>query len=391
MDYHELSWRDRGRLWLRLLIRALLIIALFLFFFKAGPPLLSLFMPFVLALLLAWLLNPVVRTLQRRLRGSRKVFSLLLILILLALVGGILFVLAYNLFTELSLLAVSWQSSWQAILASGSKLTGQLSGLTDRLPQTVADSMQNFLDQFTSWFQSVLSGLAGRFAASAGTKAMGLPSFFVAVVVFVMGSYFLTADYPRLRHLASEQLSPPLYAFLAQIRKTAGVAFGGYVRAQFTLSIGVFIILLAGFLVTRQPYSVLLALLLAILDFIPILGSGTVLIPWAVVDLFTGDFRHAIMLTIIWSIVSLFRRLAEPKVLGQHTGLSPILSLVSIYVGMRLAGVLGMVLGPILCLIFINICRSGVFDGLLSDLRLATRDIAAFLHNRTLADDDRKQ
>ena len=133
----------------------------------------------------------------------------------------------------------------------------------------------------------------------------------------------------------------------------------------------------------QQNYALLLALglalALAVLDFIPIVGAGTVMVPWAFIDLFTGSFRHAVGLMVVWGIIALFRRVAEPRVLGGQTGLSPILSLVGVYVGMKLAGVLGMILGPILCLVVINVYRSGVLDNVLSDLRLAAADIGAIL------------
>ena len=81
----------------------------------------------------------------------------------------------------------------------------------------------------------------------------------------------------------------------------------------------------------------MLAAALAILDFIPILGSGTVMVPWAVVDLLLGEFRHAVGLMAVWGMVALFRQIGEPKALGDQTGLPPLLSLASVYVGMKLA------------------------------------------------------
>ena len=115
------------------------------------------------------------------------------------------------------------------------------------------------------------------------------------------------------------------------------------------------------------------------LDFIPILGSGTVMVPWAVIDLFTGQLRHAVGLMVVWGLVALFRRVGEPKVLGNQTGLSPLLSLASIYVGMQLAGVAGMILGPVLCLVVLNVLRSGILDNVTADIRLAAGDISALL------------
>lgn len=144
----------------------------------------------------------------------------------------------------------------------------------------------------------------------------------------------------------------------------------------------VFFILLAGFTLMGQSYALLLAFLLAVMDFIPIIGSGTVMVPWAVISVVTGGYRTAIELMVIWGVIVLFRQVGEPKIVGGQTGLSPVLSLVSIYVGMRLGGVLGMILGPVLLLTFLNVCKMGVFSGLMDDLRLAADDARAFLADR---------
>ena len=90
-------------------------------------------------------------------------------------------------------------------------------------------------------------------------------------------------------------------------------------------------------------------------------------------------YPFALGLMVVWGLVALFRRVAEPKVLGDQTGLSPILSLVSVYVGMQVGGVAGMILGPVLCLVVINVCRSGVLDNTLRDVKLAAADLSAIL------------
>ena len=131
-----------------------------------------------------------------------------------------------------------------------------------------------------------------------------------------------------------------------------------------------------------RPYGLLLALGLAVMDFIPIIGAGTVMVPWAFIDLFTGDLPRATALMVIWGVVALFRRVMEPKVVGDQTGLSPILSLVGIYVGMKLAGVLGMILGPIVLLVLLNLAGMGMFDGLRRDVIAAVWDVAAILRGR---------
>ena len=220
-------------------------------------------------------------------------------------------------------------------------------------------------------------------AAKAATDwAMRVPEFLLALVVFVMASYFLTADYPYHRTRAVQHLDESLLRFLQQVKVTALAAFGGYLRAELLLSVGVFFILLGGFLLVGQNYALLLALGLAILDFIPIIGSGTVMVPWAVVALFTRDFSTAVYLMVIWGVVAMFRRVAEPRFVGDQTGLSPILSLVGIYVGMKVAGVAGMILGPILILVVLNLVGLGIFQGFWMDVTAAARDITAILSQR---------
>ena len=366
---------------MRLGIRLILVFLLVQALRYLGPPLLELFMPFVLALMVAWLLNPLVKQLQKRLGLSRGFLSLLLILLAFAAASGVLFALGQSLFNEISSLATDYQSVWASLQAGIAAVGEELDKFLAYLPQEVETFFNGLLDKLNGWVQTVLPELLKDVGTRAGSFAMSIPSFVVALIVFIMGAYFITADYPHLRFLVTDRMPQGARDFFSRIKHTALGAFGGYVPAAVIISIGVFVILLVGFLVIRQGYAVLLALLLVIIDFIPIIGSGTVMVPWAIIDLVTGNYAHAVGLMVVWGVVCVFRRVAEPKAVGSQTGLSPILSLVSMYVGMKLAGVLGMILGPILCLVLINICRTGVLDGLAADLSLAVRDTAAILRD----------
>ena len=392
MNGKELTWRERGRLWLRLGIRLAGTILVVLFLVYGAPPLLGLLMPFVLALVLTWILNPAIVKVQRRLGASRKALSLVMLILIFTVAGGLLAVLVYSVVSEVASLVMNWPAIWSGNLQPAiTDLEGFLSGLFAGLPQQVNQTATDGLERLVAWLNEMIPELLSRAGSAAGSFAFSIPSFVVALVIFVMATYFIASDYPRLRLMVTDRLSPGVRDFFGSVKRTAVAAFGGYVKAQLILSVVVFFILLAGFVVIRQPYSVLLAFLLAVLDFIPIVGSGTVMVPWAVADLFLGQYRHAVELMVIWGVIALFRRVAEPKVVGDQTGLSPILSLISIYVGMKIAGVAGMILGPVLCMVVINIGRLGVLDGVLSDLRLAAGDLAAILKNRPAPETEREQ
>ena len=384
MEHKQLTWPQRGALWLRLGIRLGLTALAVWLAARFGRPPLSLFAPFLLALIAAAALNPLVKKLQRLLGWNRQVLTLLLLFLIFGLLGGGLALLVYAAAGQL----VSLVQNWGGLLDSLQAVMDQLEALFARLltlvPPQVNEIVENAGDSLFQWLSEAAPAALGNLGLEAGERAMGLPAFLVALVIFIMATFLLTADYPYLRSRYVQHLDEGLLRFLGQLRTTALGAFGGYVKAEFLLSVGVFFILLAGFFLIRQPYGLLLSLGLAVMDFIPIIGAGTVMVPWAFVALFTGDFTAAVELMAIWGVIALFRRVMEPKFVGDQTGLSPILSLVSIYVGMKLAGVLGMVFGPVVLLVVLNLAGMGMFRGARLDLEAAARDIAAILSERPL-------
>ena len=375
----ELSWPERGRLWFRLGLRLLFVLLVCWAVTALGPTLLSLFAPFLLALLAAWALSPLVRWLHGKLGLSRNILSLALLLLVFAALGALL----WSLFTGILREVVSLAGNWEALVASLQSVVDRLGVLFSRgmahLPASARATADSLVEQFFQWLETVIPRFLTAVVDKGTSLVTALPSFAVASIVFVMACYFIVSDFPHLRTSLADRLPQGPRYVLSLVRRAVSAGFGGYIRAELILSAGVFVILLAGFFLIHQPYALLLALALAVLDFIPILGSGTVMVPWAVIDLFTGQLRHAVGLMVVWGLVALFRRVGEPKVLGNQTGLSPLLSLASIYVGMQLAGVAGMILGPVLCLVVLNVLRSGILDNVTADIRLAAGDISALL------------
>ena len=381
--YDVLTPTQRIRLWLRMGIRLLLLLGAIWFVKTLLAPLISLFLPFLLALLTAWLLNPVVRFFQKKLKLSRPLGSLFSVLLSFGLVGGAITVVCYFAVQELMQLADSWEALWASLDAALSQWSIQLERLFAELPEDAGALLTAAIEQFISWLSKAVPSFLSRLTSSAGDAAMGLPAFFIGLMAFLLGTYFLSADWPRYLHRANERLTSRGKARVAALKTITVTAFGGYLRAQLLLSVGVFFLLAIGFVLLRQPYALLLAALLAILDFIPIVGAGTVMIPWAAILFFMGGRIEALLLFGLWGIIALFRQVAEPKVLGGQTGLSPIASLLAVYVGMRLYGVAGMILAPVLLLVARNLLASGAADGLIRDSKLLVRDLSRLWQDRS--------
>ncbi len=382
MYAERLSSAQRRRLWLRLGLRLFAVVVAVLLVWTAGRPLLSLFMPFLLAWGAAALLDNVVRRLHRRLGWSRSVLSLLTLLVLFGALSVALGLLVRAAVGEVVSLAENWDSLLNAAREAFALLDSYARRLTEGLPFEVLAPDQSLLEQLGEmvgqWLGSVTPDL-GNLTSFATDKARDVSSFVLALVFFLMGTHFLCADYPYLRTRFIQHMDDGALSVLRQVKAAVMAAFGGYLKAQVLLSTAVFFILLFGFVLTGQSYAMLLALGLAVLDFVPILGAGAVMVPWAAVDLLAGNYSRAVAVIVIWGVVALFRRVAEPKFVGDQTGLSPILSLVSIYVGMRLAGVVGMILGPVVTLVALNLLGLGLLDGWKADVSLAVRDTAAVL------------
>ena len=334
-------------------------------------------LPFLLALGAASLLEPLIEAARRRLHLRRGFTAAVLTLVLVGGLLAVLIVLAVQAVEQ----AVSLVSSLPALLAA---LPDTLASLERRLesfcaacPEGVGRTAQGLL----MGLPEAASRLAGQLSTAVlqgAARIMGaLPRVLLACGTTVLAVFFTLSAYPEVMAFFRRQLGSELDRARG-VKASVFATLGKWLKAECILLAVTFCQLLVGLLLIRQEY----ALLLAVLDFIPIIGAGTVMVPWAVIDLFLGQFGHAVELMVIWGIICVFRRVAEPKAVGSQTGLSPILSLVSIYVGMQVAGVLGMILGPVLCMVVINVCKTGLFDGLTDDLRLAVDDTARFLRNR---------
>ena len=137
----------------------------------------------------------------------------------------------------------------------------------------------------------------------------------------------------------------------------------------------VFLILFAGFAVLGVHYSVLVAFLIAFLDFLPFFGTGTAMIPWALYKVLTGDYKTTVMLLVIYAVTQLVRQLLQPKLVGDSMGMNPLVTLLLLYIGYKVSSVLGMILAVPIGMVLINMCQAGAFDYILDDVRTLVEGI----------------
>ncbi|WP_435082660.1 sporulation integral membrane protein YtvI [Ohessyouella blattaphilus] len=342
-------------------------------FVLAGVGVFKYFMPFIIGWFISYIAGPVIRFLEKRVKIVKKIGSALIIIIVL---GGVvvgLYFIGLFLYRELSGLVKDLPEIYRSASEAVDNLVASLNQIVDGLPGGVQESLRTFVNNFGTYINDFIKDLGTPTFQMAGNVAKRIPSIFISIIITVIAAYFFIAERDEilvwLKKVAPQAIVNKMTLIMANLK----FAVGGYFKAQFKIMGVVFILLNIGFVILSVPYYVLLALLVAFLDFLPFFGTGTALIPWAVYELVTKDYKMAIGLLIIYGVTQLVRQLIQPKLVGDSMGLNPLVTLIFLYIGYRVGGVLGMIFSVPIGMIIINLYKAGGFDYLLQDIK----DLAA--------------
>lgn len=178
----------------------------------------------------------------------------------------------------------------------------------------------------------------------------------------LLSSYFFVAERVQLNEWFRKVTPASIQLGFRMVRHSLMKSVGGYLKAQLKIEVWMYILLLIGLGVLHVSYYALIALVIAFLDFLPFLGTGTVLIPWAVIRFLAGDYKSGIGLLVIWGVGQLARQLIQPKIVGDSIGVPPLPTLFLLYIGYKVSGVLGMIVAVPIGLLIFSLYQEGVFD-----------------------------
>ena len=370
---------DQRDLHRRILVNLGVALAGILLLIFVVPPLVRFLMPLIVAWIVAMIANPIIHFLEKRIKIMRKHGSaLVIILVLAALIAA---------FYGLTVLVVTQFSSWVTELPDVyDSVTQNLQHLFQSLHQKcnmipadmklAFDQRENVLDDY---IQKAIDGLLKMVNSGSLSKvssfASSLMDFLVYAILTILASYFLTVEKDHFTKLLQEKTPAGVQRIWDKIRKIFIRAIGGYFKAHFQIMIVIFFITVIPFAFMGISYSGLLAVVIAIVDFLPFFGAGTVLVPWAVYRLMTGSYTYAVILLVIYVVVLIVRQLLEPKLIGDNIGMSPFETLVFMLIGYRLAGVLGLIIGIPVGMILIECYREGMFDDYIRGIKILAHDI----------------
>lgn len=343
-----------------------------------GPRLLRFFMPFVVGWILALLANPLVRFLERRVKLVRRHGSMLIIIAALAIVIGLFYGAGLLFYREMGSFLADAPEIYQSVIAEIGDALQNGRKLAEYFPQNLQPPLLAFSDNLDGLFGKLVSRAAEPTVQIAGHVAKSIPNLLVNMVIIILSSYLFLADRESIMRWLKEHLPAFVFRYIEYMKRDAKGLIGGYFLAQFRIMCVVALILAAGFLVLGVRYGVLLAFLTAILDFLPIFGTGTVLFPWAVVKLFAGEYAYATGLILLYILTQVVRQIIQPKIVGESMGLPPLMTLFLLYLGFKLRGLTGMILAVPVGLVFINFYKYGAFDSMIRNFRMLMEAIQKF-------------
>ena len=343
-----------------------------------GPRLLHFFMPFVVGWILALLANPLVRFLEQRVKLVRRHGSMLIIIAALAIVIGLFYGAGLLVYREMGSFLADAPEIYQSVIAEIENALQNGRKLAEYFPQNLQPPLLAFSDNLDGLFGKLVSRAAEPTVQIAGHVAKSIPNLLVNMVIIILSSYLFLADRESIMRWLKEHLPAFVFRYIEYMKRDAKGLIGGYFLAQFRIMCVVALILAAGFLVLGVRYGVLLAFLTAILDFLPIFGTGTVLFPWAVVKLFAGEYAYATGLILLYILTQVVRQIIQPKIVGESMGLPPLMTLFLLYLGFKLRGLTGMILAVPVGLVFINFYKYGAFDSMIRNFRMLMESIQKF-------------
>lgn len=371
---------ERKRIYLRLLCETAAAVAAVALCWVFGGKALDILMPFLLAFVMAWAFNPVIQVLQRHLRLTRKLFSFVLVLALYAVLLGLFLLFAGQVVSQVLDLVGATPDIVAQLQGVYNRFAEEMRGLLALLPPEYDGLRVEILNLLSSAWETVRTLIARGLSAVVSltsNAALALPGFVIFLTVLVLASCIITADFPNLRENIYGYLGSRGRNSLRLMGHSFRTAVLGFFRSQLIFALGDMALILVAFFIIGVPYPLPIALALCFLDFIPFFGAGTVLVPWGAICLVLGFTTMGAQLLILYAILYVLRRIFEPRVLGGATGFSSLQMLFSMYAGMKLYGVAGLVIAPIIWITAVNFLRTGIFNGVLADIRFVAGDIRA--------------
>ncbi|NLP35309.1 MAG: sporulation integral membrane protein YtvI [Clostridiales bacterium] len=320
---------------------------------------LPLLMPFVIGMIIALVFRPLIDIIHDKTRVKRSfvsIFALILfygiLVLLLSMIGLKVFTYIENLFYSLPMLYEDMIEP--AIRTIADNLILHFPGIeiyVEEFLNNTSETIFAYLKTISSNVVSAITGIAGQ-----------LPALLIKLIFTIVSSFFFTIDYYRIGDFLMRQFKGNQKAMVLKLKANGIGTLGKFIKAYSLIIMITFFELSIGFWILKIPNAFVLGALVAIVDILPILGTGAILLPWSIIAFILGNFKIGIGMLLLYIVVTAVRQSIEPKIVGKQIGLHPIITLILMYVGAQLMGVLGLLLLPIIATIIKTLNDEGTIN-----------------------------
>lgn len=321
-------------------------------------------MPFLIAFIISLMIEPAIKFIMKKMKLTRRTSSIIIFILVSAIIIGSLTWILITLFSESSSLLQGLNDYFDKAYIQFQGLMESFHfdkiHLSDEILNVIQNSTGDILETASNWLRNLLTGLLD--------LVTSLPSIAICIGIAVVALYFICVDKIYILDQIEHHLPKVWVRKIGRHLKDLIETLGGYLKAEATLILVSFIISLIGLYILQfagfnVEYPLLMALFIGFVDALPILGSGTVMIPWAIICAINGDINLGIAIIVLLIIMSVTRQLLEPKLVSKNIGVHPIFTLIAMYTGFKFIGIMGLLIGPIVLIIFKNIFASLIDQG----------------------------
>ena len=353
------------------------IVAIVYFVFKY---LLRLLMPFFLALVFAALVRPISHYLsretryvknekgekvlvRRRVRMNRTLAGILSVVVLFLVAGGILVLVVIRVSDTAAALISSVPVFYETSVAPGfERIYTRLLELAARMDPSVQDALAGAVPNLITNLGSTVTNLSARAVSWLTSIATRLPRILLSTMICLIATVFIAVDFDRIKNFIRRNLSEKTLRIAVNVRTSFLEMVWQFLKSYFIIFCITTVEISLGLFIIGVEKPVLIALIIAVLDAFPIVGSGLVLLPWAGAMLITGSYVRGLGLLAVYTFVAVFRQIIEPRIVGKHVGLRPLVTLICMYVGTKLFGGMGLFALPIMAAILADLNSNGVIQ-----------------------------
>lgn len=324
------------------------------------------YMPFLIAFIISLLMEPAIKFLMKKLNFKRRTSSIIIFIIVIALITGTLVWGITTIISEATKLLQGFNDYFDKAYIQVQEIISNIKlskiQLSEQVSTIVQNSTNDLINNISEWAKNTLNALLN--------IVTEIPTIAIYVVITLLSLYFICTDkiymIDQFEHHLPKKWVKKIWIHLKDITK----ALGCYLKAQAILIIVSFVISIIGLYIYKivglnVEYPLLMALGIGFVDALPILGSGTVMVPWAIISAVNGDLHLGLAILILWGIMSAVRQIIEPRIVSHQIGIHPIFTLIAMYTGFKFIGIMGMIIGPIVLIILKNIFATLIDKGVL--------------------------